>query len=172
MRLSLDLHGCASYLDVRSSVVFWVSFFEYFSSFIELSLALTHGIVRYFSSPFSSPDSIHDIVQCSKLSRILSCPGPRPLFRDLLRRILGCQVLLSVVLFDVVLQINSTLKVSSTSLNVCWPNKYKWVFSSDKFLRAKNAFTRSHVRLTSRRPSSTLKVCTDGVCSHARTLTS
>ena len=45
--MRLFLYSCPSYLYARSSVVFWVNCFGYFSSFLKLSLSLPHGIVRY-----------------------------------------------------------------------------------------------------------------------------
>ena len=53
--------------------------------------------------------------------------------------------MLCVVLFHVVLQINSILNVRSTSPNVCPHNKYKWVLFSGKSRREKIAFLRSPV---------------------------
>ena len=92
--MRLFLHSCTSYLYARSSVVFWVNCFGYFSSFLKLSLSLPHGIVRYCFISFLLPwlDSIHD-TQCSVLSRLVSCPpeaaaaiarSSSPLFRLLI----------------------------------------------------------------------------------------
>ena len=70
------------------------------------------------------------------------------------------------------LQINSTLNARTTSTNVCRQNKYKWVFFfSYKSRREEITFLKSPVSLTTRRPSSTPRVCTDGVRSYADVIT-
>ena len=160
MRL-FHLDGCTLYLDARSSVVFWVNFsgiFQFSSKAVIRCASRLFGIV---SSPFSSPDSIQFTTLFTLQYYLASLPwaavalsrSSSPHFRLLI---------LAVVLFHVVLQINSIFNVRSTSPNVCWDNKYKWFFFSGKSRREKMAFLRSPVRLTSRRPSSTPRVCTDG----------
>ena len=158
----LSLRGCTSYLDARSSVVFWVdisSIFQFFSkALIRPTSWLCSVLFHLLSQALTRFNSRH--IYCSVLSRLLSSPGP--IFRDLLRHFSSCWFFPSVVVFHVLLQINSIFNERSTSPIVCWHNKYKWVFFWQT-RREKMAFLRSPVRLTSRRPSSSPRVCTDGV---------
>ena len=85
------LHGCTSYLDALSSLVFRVNFFGIFQFF---SKALNHSASRHCSELFhlvSLALTRFSSRHCSVFSTIsLPYTGPRPLFCYFFRHIFGC----------------------------------------------------------------------------------
>ena len=141
-------------------------FFEYFSSLLKLSFALPEtclaALFGIVSSPFSNTDSIQFTTLFSDISPPfwpwLGCSFAiffAPFFWLLI--LVLCRSLSCSAPGKLYLNVRSTFPI------VCWRNKYKWVFFSNKSCREKMAFLRSPVRLTSRHPPSSTRVCADNV---------
>ena len=161
---SFDFSCTAVHHISTREVLYFSGILQFFSkALIRPALRECSVLLHLLSLALSWCNSRH----CSVISRLLSSLGPP--FRYLLRHFFSpysCPLSLSFM-FSFRKKILSS-KFRSTSPIVDWHDEYKFLTNPTK---KRWHFFRSPVKLTSRCPSSSPRLCTDGVRSYADIIT-